>query len=127
MNLLDYTFQIWDRLYDKSQDTRLVIENYFHYDYTQCINGVVMNRSEYIDHVEEQKKNIKSIVFKCKKFLLQHNELFMIYNAKGKNNEGCDVEAEIIAHFEFKDNKVFRIHGQVQLLKGNLSDVDMND
>ena len=51
----------------------------------------------------------------------------MIYNAKGKNNEGCDVEAEIIAHFEFKDNKVFRIHGQVQLLKGNLSDVDMND
>lgn len=126
MNHLENIFQIWNRLYDKDQDTKSVIEFFFHDDYMQCINGVSMNRREYIDHVIEQKKNIKSMEFKYKNYLSQANELFIIYNAKGKNILDDDVEAEIIAYFEFKDTKVLKIHGQVHLLKGNPSDVDMN-
>lgn len=127
MNHLEYIFQIWDNLYDKDQNTKSVIEKFFHNDYTQCINGIVMNRSEYIDHVIEQKKNIKSMEFKCKNYLSQSNELFIIYNAKGKNIQDNAIEAEVISYFEFKDTKVLKIHGQVHLLTGNPSDVDMND
>lgn len=124
---LEYIFHIWDVLYDKKQDTQSTIEKFFHADYTQCINGVVMDRAEYIDHVAAQKKNIESITFKYKNYLSHENALFVIYDAKGKNIEGNPIEAEVIAYFEFKDNMVSRIHGQVHLLKGTPSDVAMND
>jgi len=126
MNNLERIFHIWSILYDKNNDVKTVIEESFHEDYNQCINGIILNRGEYIDHVIEQRKNIESIEFKHKKYLLQSNELFVIYDAKGKNTEGDDIEAEIISYFEFKDKKVFRIHGQVHLSKGSTSDVDMN-
>lgn len=126
MNHLEYIFQIWDKLYDRDQDTKSVIELFFHDDYMQCINGIVMNRKEYIDHVIEQKKNINSMEFKYKNYLSQADELFIIYNAKGKNILDEDIEAEVIAYFQFKDTKVLKIHGQVHLLKGKPSDVDMN-
>jgi hypothetical protein len=79
MNHLEYIFQIWDRLYDKNQDTKSIIESFFHDDYVQCINGVVMHRNEYIDHVIEQKKNIKSMEFKYKNYLLQGNPDFRAF------------------------------------------------
>lgn len=127
MNNLEYVFHILDRLYDQNQDAKAIIEKFFHEDYNQCINGVVLNRFEYIDHVIEQRKTMESIEFKHKKHLAQSNELFLIYEAKGKNIQGNDVEAEIISYFEFKDKKLFRIHGHVHLLKGSSSDVDMSE
>jgi hypothetical protein len=126
MNYLELIFHIWNILYDKNKDVKAVIEEFFHEDYNQCINGLILNRAEYIDHVIKQRKNIESIEFKRKKHLLQSNELFVIYDAKGKNIEGDDIEAEIISYFELKDKKLFRIHGQVHLSKGDASDVDMN-
>ncbi|MBA3956797.1 MAG: hypothetical protein H0X51_00165 [Parachlamydiaceae bacterium] len=126
MNHIEYIFQIWNKLYDKDEDPKSIIEFFFHVDYIQCINGVVMHRKEYIDHVIEQKKNIKSMEFKHKKYLSQGNELFIIYNAKGKNTLEDEIEAEIIAYFELKDAKIFKIHGQVYLSKGKSSDIDMD-
>jgi hypothetical protein len=126
MNNLEYVFHVWDELYDKNKDAKSVIENFFHDDYTQCINDISMNRHDYINHVDAQKKNIESMDFKCKNYLSHAETLFILYYANGKNIDGKDIKAEVIAYFEFKDNKVFRVHGQVQLLKGNPSDVDMN-
>ncbi len=124
-NHLEHIFQIWNMLYDKNQNTKSVIEKFFHDDYTQCINRVIMNRNEYINHVAEQKKNIESMEFKYINYLAQSDEIFIIYSAKGKNIQGNDIEVEVISYFEFKDNKVLKIHGQVHLSKGNPSDVDM--
>jgi len=125
MNYFEHVLNIWDALYDKSQNTKDAIEKYFHDDYTQCINGVVMNRLEYIDHVSEQKKHIESMKFECQKYLAQSDQIFMLYNAKGRNTQGEDIEAEVISYFEFKDKKIVQIHGQVRLIKGIPSDVDM--
>jgi hypothetical protein len=127
MNNLEYIFHIFDGLYDKNQNVKAIIEGFFHEDYNQCINGVVLNRLEYINHVIEQRRTIESIEFKHKKHLSQLNELFLIYDVKGKNIQGNDIEAEIISYFEFKDKKLFRIHGHVHLLKGSPSDVDMRE
>ncbi len=127
MNYLENIFQIWDLLYDKNKDPKAVIEEFFHKEYNQSINGVVLNRGEYINHVIEQRKTIESMGFKLKNHMLQDDNLFIIYNAIGKSIEGNDIEAEIISYFEFKDEKLFRIHGQVHLIKGNSSDVDMSE
>lgn len=126
MNNLEQIFHIWRVLYAKDQDPRLVIEKFFHEDYTQSINGVILNRVEYIRHVIDQRRNIQTMEFECKIHMSQHDKLFILYDAKGTNTEGDEIIAEIISYFEFKDRKIFKIHGQVHLLKGNPSDVDMS-
>lgn len=126
MNNLEQIFHIWQVLYAKDQDPKLVIEEFFHEDYTQSINGVILNRVEYIRHVIEQRKNIKTMEFECKIHMSQNDKLFILYDAKGTNTQGDEIIAEVISYFEFKDQKIFKIHGQVHLLKGNPSDVDMS-
>lgn len=126
MNNLNQIFHIWSVLYDKNQNVKSVIEEFFHEDYCQSINNVILNRSEYINHVIEQRKNIESMEFECKNHMSESDKLFVIYDAKGKNIQGDEIVAEIISYFEFKDKKVFRIHGQVNLSKGAPADVDMN-
>jgi hypothetical protein len=126
MNNLEQIFHIWRVLYDKDQDPKLVIEEFFNEDYTQVINGVILNRPEYIRHVIEQRKNIQTMEFECKIHMSQNDKLFILYDAKGTNTQGDEIIAEVISYFEFKDQKIFKIHGQVHLLKGNLSDVDMS-
>lgn len=123
---LDDLFHMWRVLYDKNQDTQEAIEKFFHDDYTQCINGVTMNRNDYTNHVIEQKNNLAFMNFKPKNHLAHLNELFVIYDAEGQNLKGEALEAEVIAYVQFKDLKVFKIHGQVHLSKGDPLDVDMD-
>jgi limonene-1,2-epoxide hydrolase len=126
MNNLDQIFHIWKVLYAKNQDPKSVIEEFFHEDYTQSINGVVLNRPEYINHVIEQRKNIDVMEFECKIHMAQADKLFIIYDAKGRSIQGDEIIAEIISYFEFKDKKIFKIKGQVHLSKDDLATVDMN-
>ena len=126
MNNLDQILHIWRALYDKNQDPKLVIEEFFHKNYIQSINDVMLNRTEYINHVIEQRKNVKSMEFECKRYMIESDRLFIIYNTNGKNIQDDEIAAEIISYFEFKDKKILKIHGQVHLLKGNPSDVDMS-
>ena len=44
---------------------------------------------------------------------------------KEKNIDNQVIEAEVIAYVCFEKTQIIRIHGQVQLIKGNLTDVDM--
>lgn len=127
MNNIDKLKTIWAAVYDPKQDVTEVIQKFFHSNYTQCINGLTMNRDEYIEHVIEQKKNMIVDAIDYKYFMENGEKLFALYYPKGKNSEGNDIKAEVIAYFEFKDTGLFRIHGQVHLLIGNPSDVDMND
>jgi hypothetical protein len=126
MNNLEQILHILKVLYAKDQDPKSIIEEFFHQDYNQSINGVILNRAGYINHVIEQRKNIKTMEFECKVYMSQDDKLFLVYDAKGTNISGDPITAEVISYFEFKDQKVFKIHAQVHLLQGNLSDVDMS-
>jgi hypothetical protein len=125
---MDYTELLkntWDSLYDPKKDIIETIDKFFHKDYEQCINGVHLNRTEYIHHVIEQRKNMLINTIDYKHILEKENELFAIYYPKGKNINNLFIEAEVIAYFRFENQKIFRIHGLVRLIKGDLADVDM--
>ncbi len=85
-----------------------------------------MHRDEYIHHVLEQKKNMTIDTIDYKHIMEKGNELFAIYYPRGKNINNLPVEAEVIAYFRFENQRIFRIHGMVRLIKGNLADVDMH-
>lgn len=118
---------IWNSIYDPKIEVISIVEKFFHQDYEQCINGVSMNRDKYIDHVVEQRKNMTIDTIDYKHILEKEDELFAIYYPRGRNKNNLPIEAEVIAYFRFKNQKIFRIHGQVQLIKGDLVDVDMKN
>jgi carbonic anhydrase len=125
MNNIEILKNSWNAIYDPNLDTYQTIHRHFHQDYEQCINGVRMNLDEYITHVDAQKKHMTLSSIDYKHFLEKENELFAIYYVYAKNIKGLPIEAEVISYFSFKDKKIFRIHGQVRLIKGELADVDM--
>lgn len=125
MTYIDLLKNIWDMIYNPKVNVIETIEKYFHKDYTQCINGVSMNRDEYTQHVLAQKQNMIIDAIDYKHFLEKGEELFAIYYPKGRNMENLPLEAEVIAYFHFENQQILRIKGQVRLITGDLTDVDM--
>ncbi len=124
---IDLLKNIANSIYNPQLDVVETIEKLYHPNYEQCINGVHMNRTEYIQHVMAQRQNMIIDHFDYQHFLEKGNELFALYYVKGKNLKNLPVEAEVIAYFLFESQQVLRIHGQVQLVKGDWSDVDMKE
>ena len=126
MNNIDLLKDIWGSLYDSKITVSETIEKFFHKDYEQCINGVVMGRDQYIQHVIEQREKMTIDSMEYKHVIEKGNELFALYYPKGKSkNNNLPIEAEVIAYFYFSEQKLLKIHGQVRLIKGDYSDVDM--
>jgi hypothetical protein len=119
-NILSY-------IYNPEIDVAETIEKFFHPDYEQRINGASMNRAEYIQHVWAQRKSMTIETIDYKQLLEKENEIFAIYYPRGLNKKNLPIEAEVIAYFRFQDSQLFRIHGQVRLMKGDLADVDMKN
>lgn len=127
MNHMNLLKNIWAVVYEPNSDVTVLIEKFFHHDYEQCINGVVMRRKEYIDHVIAQKNNIIIDSIHYEHTLELSDELFSIYFPRGRNIRGEPIMAEVIAYFKFENDQIFRIYGQVRMVEGKASDVDMND
>lgn len=125
-SLLNLLKTIWEALYNPQSDTIVTIKKFFHPDFEQCINGVVMQRDEYINHVLEQKKNITIIKINYVRVMEKGSELFAIYYPIGNNLNNLPIEAEVIAYFQFENMQIIKIHGAVRLIKGNLTDADMH-
>ena len=71
-------------IYNPQLDAAETIEKLYHPNYEQCINGVHMNRIEYIQHVIAQRQNMTIDRFDYQHFLEKGNELFALYSSKGK-------------------------------------------
>ena len=84
-----------------------------------------MARTEYIPHVISQKNTLILDRIEYLHHIEKEDSVFAIYYPKGKNREGEDIEAEVISYFQFLNEKIIKIHGQVRLIKGKFSDVDM--
>lgn len=125
MNYTELIKNTWSSLYDPHTNVIETVNQFFHRDYEQCINGITMNRTEYIQHVTQQKKNMTVDIIDYKHILEKGDEVFSIYYPRGKNINNLPIEAEVIAYFRFQDHQIIEIHGSVRLIKGDLADVDM--
>ena len=116
---------IWSEIYAQGCDVNNVFSRYFHDDYTQCINGEVMNRAEYYAHVVAQHKTMQINHIDYKYILEDNNELFALYYPRGVNQHGDTVLAEVLVYCQFLGAKLIHIHGQVRLIEGQPADADM--
>jgi uncharacterized protein YeeX (DUF496 family) len=127
MTRIELLKEIWNHLYDPATEIVETIEKYFHPDYEQCINGHILNRTEYIRHVAAQRETMDIDSIDYKETLEKENELFTIYYPQGKNKSQLPIEAEVIAYVRFENQQIIKLHGQVRLMKGDASDVDMKN
>lgn len=127
MTYSDLLKNIWQAVYAPEADTAAIIKQHFHPDYKQCINGIYLQRDEYIQHVLAQKQNMMITNINYKHMLEKENELFALYYAEGKNTNNQSIEVEVIAYFLFEKQQILNIHGQVRLIKGNIADIDMKN
>ena len=119
--------RIWRDIYAPNADIIQTVDQYFHEDYEQSINGISMKRTEYIEHVLEQKKAMTIEKIEYKHIIEKENQLFALYYPRGRNTNNQELEAEVIAYFCFIKSKLISIHGQVRLIKGDVTDVDMRE
>jgi hypothetical protein len=125
MKKIERLKKIWAEVYDPKNDAAAVINEFFHKDYKQCINGVILTRPEYVNHVIAQKQNVVINHIEYVHHLEKDDELFAIYCPCGKSQDGTNIEAEVVCYFQFHNNQILNIHGQVRLLKGEFANVDM--
>ena len=127
MSYTDLLKAIWDAVYDLDKDFDGVYAQYFHDEYSQCINGIELNRDEYQDHALVQRQLMQVHAIDYKHIVEQGNALFALYYPKGVNIDGQPLNAEVIVYCQFEDQQLLRIHGQVRLIDGDAADVDMTE
>lgn len=110
--------QVWDTVYDPDIPAKETIEKFFHPEFEQCINDEVMNRSQFIEHVLEQKQDMTVQKFEYAHMVENEGEVFAIYYPLATDRQGEVISAEVIAHFLFKENQIYRIKGRVELKSG---------
>ena len=77
--------------------------------------------------VMQQRKFMKVKKIEYAHILEKDDELFALYYPEGINNVNNPIKAEVIIYGQFYNEKLLEIHGQVQLIEGDLSDVDMKE
>jgi hypothetical protein len=117
----------WNAVYDTSVNIDEVFEQFIHEQYSQCINGVTIGRIQYKQHVLQQRKLMTVNKIEYVHILEKDDELFALYYPEGTNSVNMPIKAEVIAYFQFCDEKLLKIQGQVQLIEGSLSDIDMKE
>lgn len=127
MSNIDLLKSLWESVYDPNKEISKMFEKYFHSNYEQCINGVVLDRAQYFQHLLEQRNNVRIETIDYKHSLEKENELFSIYYIRGRNIHNNPIEAEVIAYFLFENEQLRKTHGQVRLITGDLSDIDMKE
>lgn len=125
MHKIDLLKTIFAAIYDPAQELGRVIEQYFHPSYSQCINGVILNRDQYLDHVYAQRQNMDITHINYVHWLENDNELFALYYPRGIGSDGQIIEAEVICYFHFQNMQIIKTQGQVRIISGNPADADM--
>lgn len=125
MKKIDIIKKMWADIYAPNNSVVDVAKQYLHPDYTQTINGSTLYRDSYLEHVISQKKTMTVEHIEYKHSLEDNDSVFSIYYPSGNSKTGVPIKAEVFCHFTFKDNLVINAHGQVRIIEGNPSDVDM--
>lgn len=107
--------EIWQTVYDPEIPAKDAIEKYFHEDYEQSINDEIMNREQFIEHVLEQKSEMTVQRIEYVHFVENDKDVFAIYYPFAIGKDGGIIRAEVMAHFQFKGHKVYRIQGKVEI------------
>lgn len=94
-------------------------------EYVQHVDGKVMNYEEYVTHKKAIKKTIKSLKVVFHDMLFDGNKVVTRHTAYAVKNDDKEIEVQVIAIFEIKDDKIITCDELTFMQKGERSDRDL--
>lgn len=122
MDLITLTKSALVSVIESESFDELNVERYFSPNYQQVVDGTVLNLSEFKQHLTTLKQltNAMKVTVVA---MAQHNEhVFSHHQVTIDKCSGERSMVEVIAHFQWKNNKIVRCYELSQVIKGNKSD-----
>lgn len=100
-------------------------EKYFAKDYIQHVDGKTINYAQFVAHMTALKSSVQNIRVDFKRIIAENNNIISIHHVHATKQDGNQIEAKVIAHFQLRDDKIILCDELTHLLKGEHADKDL--
>lgn len=94
-------------------------------DYLQYTDGKTLNYEDFVNHVKALQRDIKSLKIVIHDMIFDGNKVVTRHTAYGVKKDEKEIEVQVIAVIEIKDNKFIVCHELSHLIKGEETDRDI--
>jgi ketosteroid isomerase-like protein len=105
--------------------TEKIYEKYFSKDYIQYVDGKTLDYDDFIAHMKAQKNTLKSAKITFKYIIVEGDIVATVHKVNATKKDGAEIEAQVNALIEIKDNKIVLCDELTYLLKGANEDKDI--
>lgn len=102
------------------------LAGYFSNDFIQISDGHSLGYKEFLVHVGELRKTMKSINFDLVQVVAENDIVATHHIATGIKQNGKTVKTEFFAFFTIKDNKIVNCQEVSRMLQGESEDKDLS-
>jgi SnoaL-like protein len=98
---------------------------YFSKEYIQYVDGNVLNYDHFVAHMKALAATIKSAKVTFKHLVAENDKVATIHKVNATKQDGSQVEVQVNALFQIKDNKIILCDELTYLIQGEKSDKDL--
>lgn len=116
--------QVFQELIESPNWIRADYDRLISKDYIQVVDGNILNYDQVLKHLEVFKDTYKSITVVFHDIVVQGNKIATRHTAHAVKKDGSEIEVYVMAIYEVKDGKLFRLDELTQIKKGSQEDAD---
>jgi len=105
--------------------TEKTITAYFSSDYTQLVDGKIINYNDFVAHMKAQKSALQSVKIIFKHLVAEGDMVATIHTAEAIKKNGDLIKVQVNAMFIIKNGKIISCDELTRLIEGKKSDADI--
>lgn len=98
---------------------------YFSKEYIQYVDGKILNYDHFVAHMKALMATIKSAKVTFKHIIAEGDKVTTIHRVNAVKHNGSQIEVQVNALFQIKDNKIILCDELTYLIQGEKSDKDL--
>ncbi len=98
---------------------------YFSKDYIQYVDGKVLDYDHFVKHMKALADTIKSAKVTFKHIVSENDKVATIHRVNAVKHDGSQIEVQVNALFQIKNNKIILCDELTYLIQGEKSDKDL--
>lgn len=98
---------------------------YFSKDYIQYVDGKILDYDHFVRHMKTLAATIKSAQVTFKHIITEGDKVATIHRVNAIKHDGSQIEVQVNALFQIKNNKIILCDELTYLIQGEKSDKDL--
>jgi len=98
---------------------------YFSKDYIQYVDGKILDYDHFVRHMKALSATIKSAQVTFKQIIAERDKVATIHKVNAVKHDGSQIEVQVNAFFQIKNNKIIFCDELTYLIRGEKSDKDL--